>query len=129
MVKRKVIVGRAPPYLGGVHTTDENQSLTVSLLDIVRTLKDQILLLPEFQRDFLWVSDQTHDPFDALSRVICIGTIIHGKPSLVMTLRGTDDRPRGEGVREQCVQEAARGRPRGTVEPDVVLQSTPLRLF
>jgi uncharacterized protein with ParB-like and HNH nuclease domain len=79
---------------------NENQSQTESLLDIVRSIEDETLLLPEFQRDFRWEMDQTYDLFDSLIREIFIGTIIYGKPGFEMTLRQIDDRPRkGEGSR------------------------------
>jgi hypothetical protein len=79
---------------------NENQSQTESLLDIVRSIKDETLLLPEFQRDFRWEMDQTYDLFDSLIREIFIGTIIYGKSGFGMTLRQLDDRPRkGKGSR------------------------------
>jgi hypothetical protein len=79
---------------------NENQSQTESLLDIVRAIKGETLLLPEFQRDFRWEMDQTYDLFDSLIREIFIGTIIYGKPGFGMTLRQIDDRPRkGRGSR------------------------------
>jgi len=78
----------------------ENQSQTESLLDIVRSVQGETLLLPEFQRDFRWEMDQTYDLFDSLIREIFIGTIIYGKPGFGMTLRQIDDRPRkGKGSR------------------------------
>src|SRR3954447_10013101 len=73
---------------------NENQSQTESLLDIVRSIHGETLLLPEFQRDFRWEMDQTYDLFDSLIREIFIGTIIYGKPGFGMTLRQIDDRPR-----------------------------------
>jgi hypothetical protein len=75
-------------------TMNENQSQTESLLDIVRSIQNETLLLPEFQRDFRWDMDQTYDLFDSLIREIFIGTIIYGKPGFGMTLREIDDRPR-----------------------------------
>lgn len=79
---------------------NENQSQTESLLDIVRSIQNETLLLPEFQRDFRWEMDQTYDLFDSLIREIFIGTIIYGKPGFGMTLRRIDDRPRkGKGSR------------------------------
>src|SRR5262245_55271179 len=78
----------------------ENQSQTESLIDIVRSITNETLLLPEFQRDFRWELDQTYDLFDSLIREIFIGTIIYGKPGFGMTLRQIDDRPRkGKGSR------------------------------
>lgn len=79
---------------------NENQSQTESLLDIVKSIQNETLLLPEFQRDFRWEMDQTYDLFDSLIREIFIGTIIYGKPGFGMTLRQIDDRPRkGKGSR------------------------------
>src|SRR5215204_1889400 len=79
---------------------NENQSQTESLLDIVRSIHGETLLLPEFQRDFRWEMDQTYDLFDSLIREIFIGTVIYGKPGFGMTLRQIDDRPRkGKGSR------------------------------
>src|SRR5689334_7920052 len=88
----------------------ENQSQTESLLDIVRSITNEILLLPELQRDFRWEMDQTYDLFDSLIREIFIGTIIYGKPGFGMTLRQIDDRPRkGKGSRAP-LREELRGR-------------------
>ncbi|WP_201750222.1 DUF262 domain-containing protein, partial [Tautonia marina] len=79
---------------------NDNQSQTESLLDIVRGIEGEIILLPEFQRDFRWELDQTYDLFDSLIREIFIGTIIYGKPGFGMTLRQVDIRPRkGKGSR------------------------------
>lgn len=59
-----------------------------------------VLLLPEFQRDFVWELDQTYALFDSLIRKIFVGSIIFGKPSFEMTLRKIDLRPRkGKGSR------------------------------
>lgn len=78
--------------------TDTIQSRTESLLDIVKGIQSQTIMLPEFQRDFRWELDQTYDLFDSLIRNIFIGTIIYGKPSFGMTLREIDTRPRkGKG--------------------------------
>lgn len=78
--------------------SDTTQSLTESLLDIVKGIRAQTIMLPEFQRDFRWELDQTYDLFDSLIRNIFVGTIIYGKPSFAMTLREIDVRPRkGKG--------------------------------
>jgi hypothetical protein len=77
-----------------VTMSDTTQSLTESLLDIVKGIRDQTIMLPEFQRDFRWELDQTYDLFDSLIRNIFVGTIIYGKPSFAMTLRKIDVRPR-----------------------------------
>jgi hypothetical protein len=77
---------------------NDTQSLTESLLDIVRGIDNQTIMLPEFQRDFRWEQDRTYDLFDSLVKEIFIGTIIYGKPSFGMTLRTIDTRPRkGKG--------------------------------
>ncbi len=54
-------------------------------------------MLPEFQRDFRWDLEQTHELFDSLIQDIFIGSIIYGKPSFAMTLRKIDDRKRKSG--------------------------------
>jgi len=77
---------------------NDTQSQTESLLDIVKGIRSQTIMLPEFQRDFRWELEQTYDLFDSLMRDIFIGTIIYGKPSFGMTLREIDQRPRkGKG--------------------------------
>jgi hypothetical protein len=78
----------------------DTQSLTESLLDIIKGIEHKTIMLPEFQRDFRWELEQTYDLFDSLIRNIFIGTIIYGKPSFGMTLREIDQRPRrGKGSR------------------------------
>ncbi len=77
---------------------NETQSQTESLLEIVRSIENQTIMLPEFQRDFRWELEQTYDLFDSLIREIFIGTLIYGKPSFGMTLRELDTRQRkGKG--------------------------------
>src|SRR4051812_1038022 len=78
---------------------NDTQSQTESLLEIIRGIQNQAIMLPEFQRDFRWELDQTYDLFDSLIRDIFIGTLIYGKPSFGMTLRAIDTRPRkGKGA-------------------------------
>ncbi len=72
----------------------DTQSYTESLLDIVKGISAQTIMLPEFQRDFRWEMEQTYDLFDSLIRDIFIGTIIYGKPAFALTLREVDRRPR-----------------------------------
>jgi hypothetical protein len=77
---------------------DDTQSQTESLLEIVKGIQSNTIMLPEFQRDFRWELEQTYDLFDSLVKDIFIGTIIYGKPSFEMTLREIDKRPRkGKG--------------------------------
>ena len=73
---------------------NDTQSQTESLLEIVRSIEKQTIMLPEFQRDFRWELEQTYDLFDSLIREIFIGTLIYGKPSFGMTVREIDTRPR-----------------------------------
>src|SRR2546430_17509218 len=73
---------------------NDTQSQTESVLEIVRGIDKKTIMLPEFQRDFRWELDQTHDLFDSLIHEIFIGTLIYGKPSFGMTVREIDTRPR-----------------------------------
>ncbi|MFM7202806.1 MAG: DUF262 domain-containing protein [Myxococcota bacterium] len=80
---------------------NETQSQTESLVEIIKGVRSQTILLPEFQRDFRWDIERTYDLFDSLIREIFIGTIIYGKPAFEMTLRPLDLRPRkGKGARD-----------------------------
>lgn len=80
------------------HENASSQSLT-QLVEQINS-NPHVLLLPEFQRDFVWELDQTYALFDSLIRKIFIGSIIFGKPSFEMTLRKIDLRPRkGKGSR------------------------------
>ncbi len=77
---------------------NDTQSQTESLLEIIKGIDIQAIMLPEFQRDFRWELNQTYDLFDSLIRDIFIGTLIYGKPAFTMTLREIDQRPRkGKG--------------------------------
>jgi hypothetical protein len=90
----------APPYHFDARRLfmSDTQSYTESLLDIVKGIRIQTIMLPEFQRDFRWELEQTYDLFDSLIRDIFIGTIIYGKPAFALTLREVDQRPRrGKG--------------------------------
>lgn len=73
-----------------------------SLKQLVEQLDaaEPVVLLPEFQRDFVWEMEQTYALFDSLIRGIFVGSIIYGKPSFEMALRKVDRRPRtGRGSR------------------------------
>ena len=85
-------------------TTAHENANSESLKNLVEQLehKPPIVLLPEFQRDFVWDVTKTHDLFDSLIRGIFVGSVIYGKPSFEMTLREVDMRPRkGKGSREK----------------------------
>lgn len=73
---------------------------TESLKDLVAQIAEGRVLLPEFQRDFVWDETKTHDLVDSLIRDIFIGSLIYGIPSFEITVRGLDSRPRkGPGSR------------------------------
>lgn len=78
------------------NSSSESLQTLVAQLDA----KPPVLLLPEFQRDFVWEVNQTYMLFDSLIQDIFIGPIIFGKPSFELTLRKVDIRPRkGRGSR------------------------------
>ncbi len=70
--------------------------------DLVAAIDQQRLVLPEFQRDFVWEVTKTYDLFDSLARDIFIGPLIYGVPSFEITTREIDWRPRkGKGSRKK----------------------------
>lgn len=76
--------------------------LTESIKSLVDNIDREYILLPEFQRDFVWEIRKTCDLFDSLVRNIFIGSIIYGKPTFEITVREIDRRPRkGEGSRRK----------------------------
>ncbi|MDK2011839.1 MULTISPECIES: DUF262 domain-containing protein [unclassified Deinococcus] len=84
------------------HDNASSESLK-SLVDHIDR-PSPVILLPEFQRDFVWEVEQTHALFDSLVRGIFVGSIIYGKPSFEMTLRNIDDRPRkGKGKNKKIL--------------------------
>ncbi|MBB5322929.1 hypothetical protein HNQ34_000006 [Anoxybacillus tepidamans] len=77
---------------------------TESIKNLVENIHKENILLPEFQRDFVWELGKTCELFDSLVRDIFIGSIIYGKPSFEITVREIDKRPRkGEGSRKKLV--------------------------
>jgi hypothetical protein len=80
----------------------DNLAQTESIIDLVKGVKKEIIVLPEFQRDFVWDVGKTYDLFDSLVKNIFIGSIIYGVPSFEITTREIDERPRkGEGSRKK----------------------------
>jgi hypothetical protein len=65
-----------------------------SIKNLIECLQDNSVVLPEFQRDFVWSIEKTFDLFDSLAKNIFIGAIIYGKPSFQITVRDIDDRSR-----------------------------------
>ena len=81
--------------------TAKSESLK-QLVEQIEQVGQPAVMLPEFQRDFVWEMQQTYDLFDSLIKSIFVGSIIYGKPSFGMTLRYIDKRPRkGKGSREK----------------------------
>lgn len=62
----------------------------------MKLVDNRDLVLPEFQRDFVWDIGKTYDLFDSLVRDIFIGSLIYGIPSFELTAREIDTRSRKE---------------------------------
>lgn len=87
-------------------TQAQDQARSESLKQLVAQLEADppVVLLPEFQRDFVWEMEQTYALFDSLIRGIFVGSVIYGKPTFELTLREVDKRPRrGAGSRARIV--------------------------
>jgi hypothetical protein len=75
---------------------------TESIRNLVENIDKENIVLPEFQRDFVWELRKTCDLFDSIVRDIFIGSIIYGKPTFEITVREIDIRPRkGKGSRRK----------------------------
>ena len=73
---------------------------TESLAQLVGDIEKGAVVLPEFQRDFVWEVEKTFDLFDSFVRDIFVGALIYGIPSFEITVRELDKRPRkGKGSR------------------------------
>ena len=78
----------------------DNSQKTESIADLCKEIDAGGLVLPEFQRDFVWEEGKTLELFDSLVKDIFIGSIIYGIPSFEITVRDLDNRPRkGKGSR------------------------------
>jgi len=85
----------------------DNTPKTESIKNIVSNIKSGDMVLPEFQRDFVWDLGKTYDLFDSLIKDIFIGSIIYGIPSFEITVRELDNRPRkGDGSRKKLKLES-----------------------
>ncbi len=62
----------------------------------LKTLIDDIdngkIVLPEFQRDFVWEVSKTYELFDSIAKDIFVGSIIYGIPSFEIMVREIDNR-------------------------------------
>lgn len=71
-----------------------------SIANLIVEAKEMKLMLPEFQRPFVWTLEQSKDLFDSLCRGIFIGTFVLAKPQFELSCRSIDTRPRaGKGSR------------------------------
>src|SRR4026207_1686205 len=85
----------------------DNPQKTESISDLCKEIENGPLVLPEFQRDFVWEEGKTYELFDSLIRDIFIGSIIYGIPSFEITVRELDIRPRkGKGSRARIKTQA-----------------------
>lgn len=73
---------------------ESNRQNTESIQDIVKEIDKKQIVLPDFQRDFVWDESKTYELFDSLVRDIFIGSIIYGIPSFEIAVREIDMRPR-----------------------------------
>lgn len=73
---------------------ENNRQNTESIIDIVKEIDKKQIVLPDFQRDFVWDESKTYELFDSLVRDIFIGSIIYGIPSFEIAVREIDTRPR-----------------------------------
>ena len=78
----------------------DNTPKTESIVRFIEGIEANNIVLPEFQRNFVWDVGKTHDLLDSLVKDIFIGSIIYGIPSFAITVREIDRRPRrGKGSR------------------------------
>jgi hypothetical protein len=73
---------------------ESNRQNTESIQDIVKEIDKKQVVLPDFQRDFVWEEGKTYELFDSLVRDIFIGSIIYGIPSFEIAVREIDTRAR-----------------------------------
>ena len=75
---------------------------TESLAQLVQDITRDLVVLPEFQRDFVWEIEKTLDLLIYLYDNIFVGSLIYGVPSFEITVRELDTRPRsGKGSRRK----------------------------
>ena len=78
---------------------------TQSLENLIKDIDLKKVVLPEFQRDFVWEISKTYDLFDSLVKDIFIGAIIYGIPSFEIAIRDIDNRPKiSKGKRRPSLQ-------------------------
>ncbi|MEM0997561.1 MAG: DUF262 domain-containing protein [Bacteroidota bacterium] len=72
----------------------DNSPGTQSIKKLVEEIDAKNIVLPDFQRDFVWDKGKSLELFDSLARDVFIGTIIFGVPSFDIAIREIDNRPR-----------------------------------
>ena len=79
-----------------MNSTEEKISQkTRSLEAILKQVKNDELVLPEFQREFVWEIEKSVTLFDSIFRNLFIGSLIISKPEFPLACKGFDFRPRG----------------------------------
>src|SRR3954462_1199696 len=69
---------------------------TQSIQQLVQDIESGKVVLPEFQRDFVWEITKTYDLFDSIVKDIFVGAIIYGIPSFEIAVREIDKRPKAQ---------------------------------
>jgi hypothetical protein len=83
-------------------TTDQQ---TKSLEQLIKDVEGGKIVLPEFQRDFIWPEGKSLTLFDSLFRNLFIGSLIVSKPKFSLACKGFDFRPRRSTGRKPIVKE------------------------
>lgn len=84
---------------------DYNKSDYRSIEMIMNGVIEKTLLLPEFQRDFVWSIEQSIELFDSISRGIFIGPLIIAQPSFDLYCKGFNLNPRrGRGSKKSIYE-------------------------
>ncbi len=77
---------------------------TQSIHQLIQDIEQGKVVLPEFQRDFVWEITKTYDLFDSIVKDIFVGAIIYGIPSFEIAVREIDTRPKAQrGKRRQAL--------------------------
>lgn len=77
-----------------------NTQDTRSIEDIIKSINDGKLLLPEFQRDFKWPIEKSEILFDSIFQNLFIGSLIVSMPKFDLVCKGFDMRERGSKGRK-----------------------------
>lgn len=82
---------------------------TQSIKQLIEDIDAGRVVLPEFQRDFVWEISKTYDLFDSVVKDIFVGAIIYGIPSFEIAVREIDNRPK-----------VKKGKKRATLDVEVI---------